>query len=76
MSARTKTKTEIRCLEALEIGDMAALMRRNGARDGALDAERRRLVWLREVRNDLAHNKIVEWSRLTAPIALQIEDFR
>ena len=42
----------------------------------ALETERRRLDWLRWVRNTLAHSKIVPWSMMISPTALQIADFR
>ena len=63
---------EIQCPEDLEIGDMAAQARRVRA----LETERRRLDWLRRVRNALAHNEIVSWGTLVSPLALQITDFR
>ena len=63
---------EIQRLEDLEIGDMAA----QAWQVRALEIERRRLDWLRRVRNALAHNEIVPWDTLVSPIALQITDFR
>ena len=63
---------EIQHAENLEIGDMAALARWNEA----FETERRHLRWLQDVRNALAHNRIVPWQKLVDPIALQIEDFR
>lgn len=67
-----KDGTEIRRLEDLEIGDMAAQARRFRV----LETEQRRLDWLRRVRNALAHNEIVPWGTLVSPVALQIVDFR
>ena len=64
--------TEIRSLEDLEIGDMAAQARLNGP----LIVERERLNWLRRVRNRLAHNEVVPWGTLTSPAAVRIVDFR
>ena len=63
---------KIQCLEDLEIRDMAT----QANWGGALYVERQRLDWLRRVRNYLAHNKIVPWSTLVSPLALQIIDFR
>ena len=63
---------EIQRLEDMEIGDMAA----QAWQVRALETERRRLDWLRRVRNALAHNEIVPWGTLVSPIALQITDFR
>ena len=62
---------EIGTLDELEIGDLAAQLRRAG-----LDKVRRRAEWLRRVRNDLAHNKTVAWSTLVSHDALQVVDFR
>lgn len=62
----------IQRLEDMEIGDMAA----QAWHVRALETERRRLDWLRRVRNALAHNEIVPWGTLVSPIALQITDFR
>ena len=67
-----KDGKEIRSLENLEIGDMAAQARRVGLPD----AERQRLGWFRRVRNALAHNEVVSWETLTSPIAIRIRDFR
>ena len=67
-----KDGTEIRCLDKLEIGDLAAQARLGGP----LDDVRQRLGWLRRVRNALAHNEVVPWATLMTPIALQISDFR
>lgn len=64
-------KREIRHLEKLEIGDMVAQARQSGA----LRNELKRLNWLRRVRNDLAHLKIVSWATLNSRIARQIVDF-
>ena len=63
--------SEVRCLEKLEIGDMAA----QAQSIGALKNERKRLGWLRRVRNDLAHLKIVSWATLNSPIGREIVDF-
>lgn len=62
---------EIRHLEKLEIGDMVAQARQSGA----LRNELKRLNWLRRIRNDLAHLKIVSWATLNSHIARQIVDF-
>ena len=63
---------QVRCLEDLEIGDMATQ-----ARSGSLfGVDRERLNWLRQVRNQLAHNEVVSWATLTSRIAIRIEDFR
>ena len=62
---------EVRNLEQLEIGDMAVQARQSGA----LRNERQCLDWLRRVRNNLAHLKIVSWATLTSRIAHQIVDF-
>ncbi len=62
----------VQCREYLEIGDMAAQARWNGA----LAHERRHLEWLRQVRNTLAHNEVVRWSMLTSQDALRVADFR
>ena len=67
-----KDGTEIRQLKDLEVGDMAVQ-----AQSGeSLEFTRKRLVWLRSVRNALAHNKIVPWATLTSPVGIQIMDFR
>lgn len=62
---------EIRHIEKLEIGDMDTQAQQNGA----LRNERKRLNWLRRVRNDLAHLRIVSWATLNSRIAHQIVDF-
>ena len=62
---------EIWHIEKLEIGDMDTQAQQNGA----LGNERKRLDWLRRVRNDLAHLRIVSWATLNSPIARQIVDF-
>ena len=62
---------EIRHIKKLEIGDMDTQAQQNGA----LRNERKRLDWLRRVRNDLAHVRIVSWATLNSPIARQIVDF-
>ena len=65
-------RKEIQRLEDLEIGDMAA----QAWQVRALEIERRRLDWLRRVRNALAHNEIVPWDTLVSHTALQVMDFR
>ena len=67
-----KDGNEIRSAENLEIGDMAA----QAGSVGVPNAERQRLGWLRRVRNALAHNEVVSWQTLTAPVAVRIVDFR
>ena len=67
-----KDGTEIHNLNDLEIGDMAAQARPGGS----LEGERKRLGWLRRVRNSLAHNEVVPWATLTSPVAIRIMDFR
>ena len=67
-----KDGTQIRCLNDLEVGDMAAQARAFGS----METERQRLGWLRRVRNALAHNEVVPWSTLTSPVAVRIVDFR
>ena len=67
-----KDGTEILQLSDLEVGDMAAQARLGGP----LESIRKRLNWLRSVRNALAHNEVVPWSSLTSPIAHRIMDFR
>lgn len=67
-----KDGKEIRSLENLEIGDMATQARSAGVPE----RERKRLEWLRRVRNALAHNEVVSWETLTSSIAIQIVDFR
>ena len=67
-----KDGEKVKNLEDLEIGDMASQAR--GLR--ALEEKQKRLDWLRRIRNDLAHTKIVPWETLISPIALQIVDFR
>ena len=67
-----KDGTEINELNDLEIGDMAAQARPRGPLDGV----RKRLDWLRRVRNALAHNEVVPWATLTSPIAIRVMDFR
>ena len=62
---------EIRHIEKLEIGDMDTQAQQNWA----LRNERKRLDWLRRVRNDLAHLRIVSWATLNSPIARQVVDF-
>ena len=64
--------TQIRCLNDLEVGDMAAQARVVAS----LEGERQRLDWLRRVRNALAHNEMVPWGTLVSPIGVQIADFR
>ena len=64
-------RREIRSLDKLEIGDMVAQARRSGALRNKLKL----LNWLRRVRNDLAHLKIVSWTTLNSSIARQIVDF-
>ena len=64
-------KLVVRCLEELEIGDMTT----QAQHIGALRNERERLKWLRRVRNNLAHLKIVSWATLNSRIARQIVDF-
>ena len=66
-----KDKSIVRCLEELEIGDMDT----QAQQSRALRNERKRLDWLRRVRNDLAHLRIVSWATLNSPIARQIIDF-
>lgn len=70
---RREDGKEIDCAKDLEIGDMAFQ-----ARDwsSSFNAEKQRLYWLRQVRNALAHNKIVPWATLVSPPALQVVDFR
>lgn len=63
---------EIQLLEKLEIGDMATQAKQQG---GVLRKEQECLEWLRRVRNNLAHLKIVPWATLNSPIARQIVDF-
>ena len=63
----------IRCLQDLEIGDLAD---QAAASSGPLSVERQRLKWLRRVRNQLAHNEVVRWATLTSPVAIDIVDFR
>ena len=67
-----KDGTQVRRLEDLEIGDLAAQAR--SSRLLGVDGER--LDWLRRVRNRLAHNDIVPWATLTSRIGVRIEDFR
>ena len=67
-----KDGTEIHNVNDLEIGDMAAQARLGGP----LESERKRLDWLRRVRNSLAHNEVVPWATLTSPVAVWIMDFR
>ena len=62
---------EIRQIEKLEIGDMDT----QAQQSGALRNELKCLDWLRRVRNDLAHLKIVPWATLNSRIARQIVDF-
>ena len=67
-----KDGTEIHNLNDLEIGDMASQARPGGP----LEGERKRLDWLRRVRNSVAHNEVVPWATLTSPVAVRIMDFR
>lgn len=67
-----KDGRKISKLSDLEIGDMAA----QAQRGGQLEGSRKRLIWLRRVRNSLAHNEVVPWPVLVSPIALQVMDFR
>ncbi len=62
---------EIRQIEKLEIGDMDT----QAQQSRAFRNERKRIDWLRRVRNDLAHLKIVPWATLNSRIARQIVDF-
>lgn len=59
-------------VDDLEIGDLVRQARDSGMRR----EEIRRLEWLRRVRNDLAHVKIVRWETLTSPEGLEVADFR
>ena len=63
---------EVRCLEDLEIGDMATMAQQTRG----LKSQRRRLDWLKRVRNAMAHHKTVPWGTLVSPIAVEIVDFR
>ncbi len=64
---------EIETLMELEIGDLAVQARTIWrSNDDALH----RLNWLRQVRNDLAHHKVVTWETLTSPPGRLIVDFR
>lgn len=67
-----KDGEKVKNLEDLEIGDMASQAR--GLR--ALEEKQKRLDWLRRIRNDLAHTKVVPWEALISLTALQIVDFR
>ena len=69
---RRRDETEIAHADDLEIGDMAV----QSQWVGALRSERRRLDWLRRVRNALAHNESVPWDTLITPVARGIVDFR
>lgn len=67
-----KDGTEVSKMENLEIGDMAT----QALASGPLEADRKRFVWLRGVRNALAHCETVPWATLTSPVGIQIMDFR
>ena len=67
-----KDGRKISRLNDLEIGDMAS----QAQHGGPLESSRKRLIWLRGVRNALAHSEVVPWPVLISPIALQIMDFR
>ena len=58
-------------LEDMEIGDMARQARLVGP-----DLEQKRLIWLRRIRNALAHNDVVAWGTLTSPVGIGILDIR
>ena len=64
--------THVTSADRLEIGDLA----RQLASIQSLQDEHKRAVWLRSVRNALAHGEAVTWSTLISPVALQIVDYR
>ena len=57
--------------EDLEVGEM--WMQAQQSR--VLEQEKRRLEWLRRVRNDLAHNKVISWGTFMSAITLKFADF-
>ena len=67
-----KDETVVRRMQDLEIRDMERQARANGM----IGVDRRRLNWLRRVRNQLAHNEVVPWATLTSPTGVDIADFR
>lgn len=67
-----KDGTRVECLGKLSIGDMEF----QAPEITALASERQRLVWLRRVRNALAHSETIPWATLKSGVALQIADFR
>ena len=62
----------VRNLDLLEIGDMTE----QTSSYNLLGVDQELLKWLRFVRNQLAHSKIVPWQQLTSRIALRVADFR
>ena len=67
-----KDGTIIFKLYELEIGDMTHQAQYIDQLEPAI----RRLNWLREVRNLIAHHQIVGWDLLTSPVGIEIQDFR
>ena len=59
-------------LDEFEIGDMCI----QAYKKPILKLELKRLRWLRQVRNELAHYKVISWGSLMSPVALEIADFR
>lgn len=57
--------------EHLEVGEMWT----QAQKPGVLEQEKRRLEWLRRVRNDLAHNKVISWGTFISATTLKFTDF-
>ena len=57
--------------EDLEVGEMWT----QAQQSRVLEQEKRRLEWLRRVRNDLAHNKVISWGTFMSAITLKFADF-
>ena len=57
--------------EDLEVGEMWT----QAQKSGVLEQEKRRLEWLRRVRNDLAHNKAISWGTFMSATTLKFTDF-
>ena len=59
-------------LDEFEVGDMCA----QAYKKPILKPELKRLKWLRQIRNELAHHRVISWGSLMSPIALELADFR
>lgn len=75
-NSETGAEIEIIQYEDLEFGDMSRQAKAAEESGGVLGSKLPFFNWLRQVRNDLAHYKIVKWSTLKDRFARNVMDFR